>query len=92
MKCRDAFDIKVLKDSGAELDGNLKFHLENGVVSDRLEDPAFIDQRIAAVTTKRCAAELQQYLPEDVYRQLAEDEFEPLRQSLRELFAEWLEQ
>ena len=31
VKCRDAFDIKVLKDSGAELDGNLKFHLEDGV-------------------------------------------------------------
>jgi hypothetical protein len=92
VKCRDAFDIKVLKDSGAELDGNLRFHLEDGVVSDRLEDPAFIDQRIAAVTAKRCAAELQPYLPEDVYRQLAEDEFEPLRQSLRELFAEWLKQ
>jgi hypothetical protein len=74
------------------LDGNLRFHLDDGVVSDRLEDPAFIDQRIAAVTAKRCAAELQPYLPEDVYRQLAEDEFEPLRQSLRELFAEWLKQ
>jgi len=29
VKCRDAFDIKVLKDSGAELYGNLKFHLED---------------------------------------------------------------
>lgn len=60
-------------------------------MSDRLEDPAFTDQRIAAVTAKRCAADLQPYLPEDVYRQLTENEFEPLRQSLREL-AEWLEQ
>lgn len=92
VKSRDAFDIKVLKDSGAQLDGNLKFHLEDGVVSDRLEDPDFINQRIAAVTAKRCESELREYLPEDVYRQLAKNEFEPLRQSLRELFAEWLEQ
>lgn len=92
VKCRDAFDIKVLKDSGAELDGNLKFHLEDGVVSDRLEDQDFINERIAAVTPKRCEAELREYLPEEVYRQLAGKEFEPLRQSLRDLFAEWLKQ
>jgi hypothetical protein len=92
VKCRDAFDIKVLKDLGAELDGNLKFHLEDGVVSDRLEDPNFINERIAAVTPKRCEAELREYLPEEVYRQLAGKEFEPLRQSLRDLFAEWLKQ
>jgi len=48
-------------------------------VSDRLEDPDFIKQRIAAVTPKRCEAELREYLPEEVYRQLAENEFEPLR-------------
>jgi Nucleotidyl transferase AbiEii toxin, Type IV TA system len=92
VKCRDAFDIKVLTDSGAELEGNLKFHLEDGAVSDRLEDPDFIRQRIAAVTPKSCEAELREYLPEEVFRQLAEKEFEPLRQSLRALFAEWLEQ
>lgn len=92
VKCRDAFDIKVLRDSGAELDGNLKFHLEDGVVSGRLEDPDFINQRIAAVTSRRCKPELQEYLPEDVYRRLEENEFEALRRSLRELFAEWLEQ
>jgi hypothetical protein len=63
---RDAFDIKVLKDSGAQLDGNLKFHLEDGVESDRLEDPDFINQRIAAVRPKRCESELREYLPEDV--------------------------
>jgi Nucleotidyl transferase AbiEii toxin, Type IV TA system len=47
-------DLLVLKDSGAQLDGNLKFHLEDGVVSDRLEDPDFINQRITAVTPNRC--------------------------------------
>ena len=92
IKCRDAFDIKMLTDSAAELDGNLKFHLEDGVVSDRLEDPDFIYARIAAVTPRRCEAELKEHLPEEVYRQLANNEFESLRQSLRDLFAEWLEQ
>jgi hypothetical protein len=42
------------------------------------------------VTPKRCESELREYLPEDGYRQLAETEFEPLRQSLRDPFAEWL--
>ncbi|MBS1853124.1 MAG: nucleotidyl transferase AbiEii/AbiGii toxin family protein [Acidobacteria bacterium] len=92
VKCRDAFDIKLLKDSGAELDENLKFHLEDGAVSDQLGDPNFINQRIVEVTPNRCAAELQEYLPEEVYRQLAEAGFEPLRQALRDLFGEWLEQ
>ena len=92
VKCRDAFDIKVLKDSGAELDGNLKFHLQDGVVSDRLEDPDFINQRIGAITPKRCESELREYLPQDVYRQLEENEFEPRQRCLRDLFAEWLEQ
>jgi hypothetical protein len=91
VKCGAAFDIKVLKDSGAEWEGNLKFRLEDGVVS-ALEDPDFINQRIAAVTPKRSEAELREYLPDEVYRMLAETEFEPLRQSLRDLFAEWVGQ
>lgn len=57
----------------------------------RLEDPDFIHQRIAAVTSRRCKPELQEYLPEDVDRRLEENEFEALRRSLHELFAEWLE-
>jgi hypothetical protein len=91
VKCRDAFDIKVLQDSGAALDANLKFHLEDGAVSERLEDPDFIRQRISAVSPKRCEPELREYLPEEVFRRLAEKDFEPLRESLRDLFAEWLE-
>jgi len=92
VKCRDAFDIKLLQDSGAVLDQNLRFHLRDGVVSDLIEDPDFVQQRIAAVTSRRCESELRDYLPEEVYRQLAENGFEPLRQSLRDLFAEWLAQ
>ena len=89
VKCRDAFDIKVLIDSGAELEGNLKFHLEDGSVSELQEDAEFIRQRIAAVTLKRCETELRQYLPEDVFQELAQQEFEPLRKSLEDLFSEW---
>jgi len=90
VKCRDAFDIKILRDSGAVLDQSLKFHLQDGVASERLEDPDFIQQRIAAVTPRRCESELRAYLPEDVYQHLAESNFEPLRLTLRDLFAEWL--
>jgi hypothetical protein len=38
------------------------------LMSDRLEDPDFIRQRIAAVTPKSCEAELREYLPEEVFR------------------------
>lgn len=91
VKCRDAFDIKVLTDSGAKLDGNLKYHLEDGPVSERLEDPEFILKRINAVTPRYCETELRNYLPENIFQELARHEFEPLRQSLRDLFSEWLE-
>lgn len=58
--------------------------------SERLEDAEFIRQRIAALTAHRCEAELRQYLPEDVFQELALQEFQPLRDSLEDLFSEWL--
>jgi hypothetical protein len=90
LKTRDAFDIKLLCDSGATLDDNLKAHLADGPAADTLEDPDFIAERISRVNSKTCRPELQPYLPKDVYDELEKADFEPLRQALRELFADWL--
>jgi hypothetical protein len=87
---RDAFDIKLLRDSGATLDSNLKADLTDGPAAEKLEDPDYIAKRISQVNSKTCRPELQPYLPKDVYDELEEVGFESLRQALRELFSEWL--
>jgi hypothetical protein len=90
LKARDAFDVKLLRDSGAGLGDNLKAHLRDGPAAERLEDLEFIARRIAQVNSRTCKPELQPYLPKDVYGELEKVDFEPLRQALRELFSEWL--
>jgi Nucleotidyl transferase AbiEii toxin, Type IV TA system len=90
LKTRDAFDVKLLCDSGASLDENLKAHLADGPAADRLEDPDFIAERISQVNSKTCKPELQPYLPKDVYNELEKVDFESLRRALQGLFADWL--
>jgi hypothetical protein len=90
LKARDAFDIKLLMDSGAKLDKNLKAHLVDGAASERLEDREFITSRIDQVNSRTCKPELQPYLPKDIYQELESTDFETLRETLRQLFSEWL--
>lgn len=89
LKMRDAFDIKLLQDSGAALNDTLKAHLSDGPAAECLE-PGFITKRIEQITRKRCQPELQPYLPEDLYRELDQTDFKPLREAVSWLFAEWL--
>jgi hypothetical protein len=90
LKARDAFDIKLLRDSGAKLDETLKAHLVDGAASELLEDPDFITSRIDLVNSRTCKPELQPYLPKDIYEELERTDFETLRETLRQLFSEWL--
>jgi hypothetical protein len=90
LRARDAFDIKLLRDSGAVLSDSLKTHLADGAAAEQLEDPEFIAERIAQVNSRTCTPELQPYLSNDVYEELARSDFEPLRAALRDLFSEWL--
>lgn len=90
LKARDAFDIKLLRDSGSALNDTLKAHLADGPASEKLEDSEFISKRIGEVNSRTCKPELQPYLPKDLYDELEEVDFEPLRETLRELFSEWL--
>ena len=90
LRARDAFDIKLLMDSGAVLGANLKAHLADGPAADRLDDPEFIADRIDRIVSRTCRPELQPYLPGDIYRELEEEDFRSLRKALTELFADWL--
>jgi hypothetical protein len=90
LKTRDAFDIKLLLDTGAALNETLAANLSDGRASERLEDRDFIAHRIEQVSAKQCELELRPVLPNEVYRDLATQDFEPLRAALGVLFAEWL--
>ena len=90
LKARDAFDIKLLVDSGAKLTDTLKIHLEDGPAADRIEDPDYISKRIQQVNASVCRPELEPVLPEDTYRELEGRDFQPLRDALTKLFSEWL--
>jgi hypothetical protein len=89
VKARDAFDIRLLLLRGAKLDGVLKGHLEDALKW-REVGREEINERIEGVNQKLCRAELKPVLPEDVYTELEQDDFEILRAALRSMFAEWL--
>ena len=90
LKARDAFDIKLLMNSDAALDNNLKAHLTDGPGAEKLEDTEFLAKRIDQVNSRSCKSELQPYLPKQIYEELERGDFESLREALRELFSEWL--
>jgi hypothetical protein len=90
LKARDAFDIKLLVDSGAKLTDTLKIHLEDGPAADRIEDPGYIAKRIQQVNASVCRPELESVLPQETYRELEARDFQSLRETLTRLFSEWL--
>ncbi|HEY1471410.1 MAG TPA: nucleotidyl transferase AbiEii/AbiGii toxin family protein [Candidatus Acidoferrum sp.] len=89
VKARDAFDIRLLLQRGAKLDAVLRGHLEDALKWREVsrED---IHERIETVNQKLCRAELKPVLPEEVYAELEQDNFEILRAALRHVFADWL--
>ncbi len=89
VKARDAFDIHLLLKRGARLDKNLHAHLEDSAAMREI-DTAQLDGRIRRIDPKLCTVELRPVLPAPVFEDLANHEFEPIRQSLRVVFAHWL--
>jgi len=89
VKARDAFDIHLLLSRGAVLHKTLRPHLED-FISMKEFDEEFIDERIQSVTAKLCTVELRPVLPLSLFEQLAKDEFESIRHSVRTVFADWL--
>lgn len=59
-KARDPFDIDVLRTKGAQLDDNLKAHLEDFIQMKEL-DADLIRSRIARIDVKLCTVELVRY-------------------------------
>jgi len=90
-KARDAFDIDVLKTKGAKLDGNLNAHLEDIIQMKEL-DAELIRSRIARIDPKLCTVELRPILPQELFRELAKDDFKRLRKTLKAVFSNWISQ
>jgi hypothetical protein len=53
-------------------------------------DKEFIEERIQGVTAKLCTVELRLVLPLPLFEDLAKDDFESVRRSVRIVFSEWL--
>ena len=88
LKTRDVYDAMDLLTKGASLTGNLKGHLQDLLHGEF--DADRIRERIKQVDAKRCRAELKDKLPDEVYRNLEELDFQPLRNALAKIFHEWL--
>ena len=89
LKARDAFDVHLLLSRGAKLDKTLRAHLEDFILMNELHHES-IKARIEAVRPKLCTVELRPVLPQALFEQLEREGFEPLRQSLRRVFSDWL--
>jgi Nucleotidyl transferase AbiEii toxin, Type IV TA system len=88
LKTRDAYDAMDLLTKGASLTGTLKNHLQDMLSGEF--DADRIQERIKQVDAKRCRAELKDKLPDEVYRNLEELDFQPLRDAVTKIFHEWL--
>lgn len=89
VKARDAYDIHLLKQLGAELDATLRAHLQDALLANEIDSDAITD-RIAEVDQKLCALELKTILPLEAYSPLEQVGFESLRSALEDLYEEWL--
>ena len=89
VKARDAFDIHLLLTRGANLDKNLQAHLEDFIAMKEMDQES-IETRIQDINTKLCTVELRPVLPLAIFEELAKNEFETIRRSLRVMLAHWL--
>lgn len=89
VKARDAFDIHLLLTRGAHLDKNLQAHLEDFIAMKEIDQES-IETRIQDINAKLCTVELRPVLPLAIFEELAQNEFEAIRHSLRVVLAHWL--
>jgi len=89
VKARDAFDIHLLLSRGAHLDKNLQAHLEDSIAMKEIDQES-IETRIQNINAKLCTVELRPVLPLAVFEELAKNEFDSIRRSLRVVLAHWL--
>lgn len=91
VKARDAFDIHLLTTRGAKLDGNLHAHLDDFITMNEFNSES-IDHRVESLTAKVCTVELRPVLPLAVFDELAKQDFEPIRRSVRTILSHWLKE
>jgi len=91
VKARDAFDIHLLLGRGASLSNNLQAHLQDFVLLKDL-NAEFIQARIQSIDVKLCTTDLRPVLPPALFDQLATKQFQPIGDSLRKVFSEWVEE
>jgi len=89
VKARDAYDVHWLGERGAKLTPNLRALLDDSIRMNEIDSEA-IAARISKIDRKLCFLELKPILPADVYTALEDSGFERLRESLQELYREWL--
>jgi hypothetical protein len=89
VKARDAYDVHLLGERRAKLTPNLRAHLGDSIRINEIDSEAIVT-RISKIDRKLCLLELKPILPADVYAALEDSDFEPLRESLKELYGEWL--
>jgi hypothetical protein len=90
VKARGAYDVHWLGERGAGLTSNLRAHLEDSIRMNEIDSEA-IASRKSKIDRKLCFLELKPILPADVFAALEDSDFEPLRESLKELYEEWLQ-
>ena len=89
IKVRDAYDAKLLMDRRATLSGELKNHLGDYLLWEEMTATQ-IKERISQIDEKRCRAEPANFIPEKTFNDLQEKSFQPLRDAVGQLFADWI--
>ena len=89
VKARDAYDIYLLTRIGATLNSNLRAHLADAIQGNEIDSDSILD-RIAHTSVDLCTFELKPILPPEVYFPLQDADFEPLRDTVKALYKEWL--
>ena len=88
-KSRDAFDMDVLLSKGAKLDEILKAHLKDFIQMRELDSES-IRSRINSVDSKLCTVELRPVLPNELFTELAKEDFKRLRRALENVYSDWI--
>lgn len=89
IKARDAYDIYILKQRGANLNANLSAHLSDSLRNNGIESED-IEARIEYINSRSFRSELSAILPERIYSPLARSNFVEIRAVIENLFAPWL--
>lgn len=89
LKIRDAFDIKTLMERGATLANGFRDHLDDQMRWQEIEKEE-IEGRIHQVDRRHCDAELKNIISQQIFDDLQNKDFRPLRDTLSQLFLDWL--